>query len=147
MGQLFNPACAMEGCENPRRSLNPRGIGGFYCPSCRTKLWQTENPERHRENVRASKSRRRDAIRNFLRDYKTAAGCTDCGYNEHPAALEFDHLPEFEKSFNLSTAPFEGIAMERVLEEIAKCEVVCANCHAIRTAGRREEARDALGAL
>lgn len=68
--------------------------------------------------------------------YKLEKGCADCGYNLHPAALEFDHLPGTEKKFNVG----EKIGVykfERLWEEIAKCEVVCANCHAIRTESRR----------
>ncbi len=66
---------------------------------------------------------------------KVERGCADCGYNAHPAALDFDHLPGAEKVAGLST--LANAAWARVLEEIAKCEVVCANCHRIRTANRR----------
>lgn len=70
-----------------------------------------------------------------VEEIKMASGCVDCGYNEHPEALEFDHV-RGEKLFNVAS----GIrkAWSKVLEEIAKCEVVCANCHRIRTANRRE---------
>jgi len=64
-------------------------------------------------------------------------GCMDCGYNEHPAALEFDHHVDSEKSFNIGEQ-IGSRSRERLWEEIAKCDVVCANCHAIRTATRRQ---------
>ena len=72
-----------------------------------------------------------------VQDIKVAAGCVDCGYDKHPTALHFDHLPEFEKYDDISGMVRDGLAWSRVLEEIGKCEVVCANCHAIRTADRR----------
>lgn len=61
-------------------------------------------------------------------------GCVDCGYAAHPAALQFDHLPGVDKSFQLSNSLQRAWA--DVLAEVAKCEVVCANCHAVRTATR-----------
>lgn len=66
---------------------------------------------------------------------KLARGCADCGYNTHPAALDFDHLPGTQKSVGVSR--LSGFPWEKVEEEIAKCEVVCSNCHRIRTAERR----------
>lgn len=71
-----------------------------------------------------------------IQQYKLDKGCADCGFNSHAAALEFDHLPEFEKKFNIGEK-MGSYSMATLLEEIAKCEIVCANCHAIRTATRR----------
>ena len=70
--------------------------------------------------------------------YKMAEGCMDCGFNSHPAALEFDHLPGEDKLFNIGEK-VGCYSMETIWAEVAKCEVVCANCHAIRTAERRQE--------
>lgn len=60
-------------------------------------------------------------------------GCIDCGYNAHPAALDFDHTDG--KTANIS----ELRSMKRVMEEIERhsCVVRCANCHRIKTAERR----------
>lgn len=71
-----------------------------------------------------------------LQQYKVDQGCADCGYNTHPAALHFDHLPGVKKLFNVMER-IGSYSMERLWAEIAKCEVVCANCHAVRTAERR----------
>ncbi|MFJ1700352.1 hypothetical protein ACIOHC_35775 [Streptomyces sp. NPDC088252] len=71
-----------------------------------------------------------------VQDYKVRKGCVDCGYNNHPAALEFDHLPEFVKKFNIMEK-VGSYSMKKIWEEIAKCDVVCANCHAVRTNERR----------
>ena len=69
---------------------------------------------------------------------KLERGCADCGFNAHPAALHFDHLPGTIKRRGLSR--MASLTWTTVLDEIAKCEVVCANCHAIRTATRRQNA-------
>ena len=60
--------------------------------------------------------------------------CVDCGQRFHYAAMEFDHLGD--KSFNIgSIGP--TASRSRLLAEIEKCEIVCANCHAMRTFRRR----------
>jgi hypothetical protein len=71
----------------------------------------------------------------MVREHKLAVGCKDCGYREHVAALDFDHLPGMEKKFILGDAGKHS--WDDVLDEMAKCEVVCANCHRVRTARRR----------
>ncbi len=66
---------------------------------------------------------------------KMERGCADCGYRGHPAALQFDHLPGFEKRYKVSLM-LGAYQLHVIVAEIAKCEVVCGNCHAIRTAER-----------
>ena len=73
----------------------------------------------------------------IIQKYKLKKGCLDCGYNAHSEALEFDHKPGTEKLFNVGEK-IGALSIDKVWDEIAKCEVVCANCHAIRTATRRE---------
>lgn len=80
------------------------------------------------------KSSRVEKFRAFMRDVKDAP-CLDCGVKYHFSAMEFDHLPEHPKRFELSEGYRYSI---RTLEaEIAKCELVCANCHRYRTWARR----------
>lgn len=70
-------------------------------------------------------------------EIKLRTGCVDCGYRRCVQALEFDHLPSAEKSFSVSNAVVQNTPWKLVLAEIAKCEVVCANCHRERTVARR----------
>ena len=72
-----------------------------------------------------------------IHNYQIEKGCMDCGYNKHPAALEFDHRPGTKKSFNIGEQ-MGTYSREKLWEEIEKCDVVCANCHSIRTATRRQ---------
>jgi hypothetical protein len=70
---------------------------------------------------------------------KVNHGCVDCGYRGHHEALEFDHISD-DKRYNISEVlwkPFSAI-----IEETMKCEVVCANCHRVRTFARREALRE-----
>ncbi len=68
--------------------------------------------------------------RAFLAKQKLEQGCKDCGWKEHAEALDFDHV-RGEKKFTVSSRAWWSI--ERLAEEVVKCEVVCANCHRIRT--------------
>ncbi len=84
---------------------------------------------------RARKARFRALRLQLISDYKLARGCMDCGYKEHSEALEFDHVSG-KKSFAVSRATTD-VSLDKVYLEIAKCEVVCANCHRLRTWRRR----------
>lgn len=78
-------------------------------------------------------ARQRYAERRSLIDsIKLERGCLDCGFRGHPAALDFDHTDPAAKSWSIATNLSRSC--ERLLQEIAKCEVRCRNCHAIRTA-------------
>jgi hypothetical protein len=87
---------------------------------------------------RAGRSQRQREVLAYIQQIKLARGCVDCGYNAHPAALDFDHLPGHVKEYRLATMA-AGLRRNKIDAEIAKCEVVCANCHRIRTANRRQQ--------
>ena len=59
--------------------------------------------------------------------------CMDCGIKYPPYVMDFDHI-NGDKSFTIGPAVAK-IGMEKLQEEIDKCEVVCANCHRERTFG------------
>lgn len=66
-----------------------------------------------------------------LIDKLKEAPCTDCGETFPPCVMHFDHLDAKTKKFNISKKLHCSLRV--ILDEIAKCELVCANCHAIRT--------------
>jgi hypothetical protein len=80
------------------------------------------------EKLRKQGNDRSRKIKEFLANYKLDRGCQDCGYSKHHTALDFDHVTGI-KSINVCFA--KSIAMAK--KEIKKCEVVCSNCHRIRT--------------
>lgn len=81
------------------------------------------------EAKRNKRNRRAAKIRAMATAIKLARGCIDCGYNAHPAALDFDHV-RGEKKRNVSLF---STTQKGLLEEIAKCDVRCANCHRVKT--------------
>tara|TARA_Y100000310_G_C20309159_1_gene635412 strand:- start:340 stop:696 length:357 start_codon:yes stop_codon:yes gene_type:complete len=66
----------------------------------------------------------------FLNEFYKTAACTDCG-ETNPIVLEFDHV-RGKKLGRIARLARDG-SLEDLKLEIAKCEVVCANCHRIRT--------------
>ncbi len=64
--------------------------------------------------------------------------CADCAVKLPPECMDFDHRPGVEKLFALNR--WSRFDLGYILREIAKCDVVCANCHRLRTSKRMREA-------
>jgi hypothetical protein len=109
---------------------------GCRCKLCskeevrRKLLWSRNNPEKNREYVR----RNQRANRLIIREAKNRP-CVDCGIQYPYYVMQFDHLRD--KLIGLSTGHAMGLGKVRLQEELDKCEVVCANCHAARTHTRK----------
>lgn len=74
---------------------------------------------------------KRNTIRKFIQEYKTGKTCADCKEKYPYWILEFDHLKD--KSFTIGFYQKHTATLEAVQKEIAKCDIVCANCHRNRT--------------
>jgi hypothetical protein len=70
----------------------------------------------------------------FINQYLSTAKCMDCNIS-NPLLLEFDHVRGV-KNHNVSTLVRNGYSIQKIQEEIDKCEVVCCKCHRTRTATR-----------
>jgi hypothetical protein len=55
--------------------------------------------------------------------------CEECGYNKNLAAIDFHHVDPSNKSFQIDLRVFANSSLERILKEIEKCVMICANCH------------------
>ncbi len=85
--------------------------------------------QRHKAKRLAKIYQRRERLWEFYNQLKENLECTQCG-ESHPATLQFHHLDPQKKDFNLSESISQGYSAERIKREIAKCIVLCANCHA-----------------
>lgn len=74
---------------------------------------------------------RQNANAKFVFDYLCSHPCVICGETD-PVVLEFDHIVQQDKEFCISTA--RSFSLGRIKTEIAKCRVLCANCHRRHTA-------------
>jgi hypothetical protein len=64
----------------------------------------------------------------WFREYKSALRCMVCG-ESHPATLDFHHRDPSTKVFDIGRGVSQCFPVARMLDEIAKCDVLCANCH------------------
>lgn len=120
-----------------KNSSRPDGLGS-NCRECQKKIRKrhyTNNSQKVFSEVRARKQRLQD----YIWSVKNNSQCKDCG-ESNPIVLEFDHIGD--KEFNISAAVTRGLSQTRIAAEIAKCEVVCANCHRIRTHTRGKWVRN-----
>ena len=88
-----------------------------------------------KEKTRSIQGRNREAINDYIRSVKESTPCADCGNYYGYWIMDFDHLKD--KSFSLSRHSHHTKKLETVKDEIAKCDVVCANCHRDRTYSRQ----------
>lgn len=95
------------------------------------------NKAYYKYKAKVNKKKARDKAHQFTRRYKTLCGCIDCGYKENPVALQFDHV-RGTKFMNVSTMISRGFGIQKIKEEIRKCDVRCSNCHAIITFSRNQ---------
>ena len=86
---------------------------------------------RDKAKLRKSTKDRSKKIRQQVWDYLLEHPCVDCGISD-PVVLEFDHVTD-DKVITISKAMQRGWAYDKILSEISKCEVRCANCHRRRT--------------
>jgi hypothetical protein len=102
----------------------------FCSELCRLRDKRRRGPVRRASsNKRAQKRKRSRFLRQVVHDIKAWAGCKHCPEN-HPACLQFHHREPKDKLFSIAHAiTHGGIGLKRLLEEIVKCDVVCANCH------------------
>ena len=108
------------------------------CSRARSRRYYAENRDKHLEVIRARRARERATNQDLMLAFLATRACVDCGETD-VCVLEFDHLRD--KTCNVSTMVHRGVRWALIVEEIAKCEVVCANCHRRRTHARQNSYR------
>ena len=86
--------------------------------------------ERHKSYYLKHEAKRRQQFRELLRVAKDRP-CADCGQRFPPYVMDFDHRDPTSKRFRVSEMGSRNLAVFKT--ECEKCDVVCANCHRIRT--------------
>ncbi len=97
-----------------------------------TRKWQEKNKVTYGQY---KKSRMKE-INNWYKKYKQTLSCKHCGFSDW-RALDFHHRDPKEKKFNIGAKAFTN-AVSTLMEEMAKCDVLCANCHRIETHQQRQ---------
>lgn len=126
------------------------------CQDCRKvarRLGYARDPDRHRGYVRAhmqknmgkivAKNRQRMRSRCAAIAVMKSQPCTDCQRTFPPYVMDFDHRNPFTKLGDISSLVRRNFKWDTVLKEIRKCDLVCRNCHALRTHGPKVVSQNA----
>lgn len=116
-------------------------------PQARCKECQKDYHKQHyKDNMKAYKTRayKRNKqvtleIREYIRREKDKP-CQDCGFSYPYYVMDFDHRPGEKKLCDIARMAGSKVKLEKVKKEIAKCDIVCSNCHRIRTHNRNKTA-------
>lgn len=104
-----------------------RCLYSFECKVCHRK-YRNEfyNKNRRTEILRISASKK--AKKEWINSIKDGLKCARCGESSN-SVLQFHHTDPKTKEFEISSAASLGLSKEKIIKEIDKCEVLCANCH------------------
>lgn len=97
------------------------------CKSCYNEYIRKylKDNEKHKSRVKKGKEKRRE----FIAQLKVSTGCYLCGYKKSSGALHYHHLDPSEKEFEIGWAVNKQLTEEKIMTEIKKCVLLCANCH------------------
>ena len=117
-------------------NLQRRSVDGRQdrCRDC-CRAWYQRNQVSHKQRVRARKVAMLPVYRQRLAEYFLEHPCVDCGESDL-RVLEFDHREGADKLSEVTLLISAIVSWERIMEEIEKCDVRCANCHRRVTAER-----------
>lgn len=109
------------------------------CRACYNKYHRAKNPDQYAAEKLTHKKyvkKHRQAKTAFTTALKKDRPCMDCGQEFPHYVMDFDHVRGV-KMFEIGRARGR-FSKERLLAEVDKCELVCSNCHRIRTWTRKE---------
>ena len=87
-----------------------------------------ENKQKYLDRNRSYRA----SIIKFVQEQKELNPCKDCGIRYPYYVMDFDHLEKYDKMNDINFLSSTG-RIGALKKEIAKCEIVCSNCHRIRT--------------
>ena len=100
------------------------------------KRWYADHREEEIAKAKERNKRYRDRNRKYIDDAKSVP-CQDCGDSYPSYVMDFDHIGE-DKEYLISTMVVRQCSLSKIQKEIDKCEVVCSNCHRVRTHLRKQ---------
>ena len=101
------------------------------CKSQYNKKHYLENKQKYVDKAKRNNRRYKARNREFVYQYLLTHPCVDCG-ESNPVRLEFDHFRD--KKGNTSDLTKQACSLNRLREEMVKCDVRCASCHREKTA-------------
>lgn len=137
-------------CKNCGKKYKARLSTQKFCSKkCREAHWIVNNRERSNASSRRYRAKRyaeegqwydngvkARALKAWMIELKQKP-CTDCGGRFEVCCMDFDHRKETEKTYNVGSMFAHHYSRELIETELTKCDLVCSNCHRIRTRNRR----------
>ena len=119
--------CCTCGNIKPLSEFHRRGdkLQG-NCKSCKKEYIRKHYQANKEKYVKSSVESMRKT-REWFRDYKSNLKCSKCS-ETHPACLDFHHIDPSEKDMEVSRI-IDMNNKKRIMDEVAKCVVLCSNCH------------------
>ncbi len=121
--------------EFVRNKCKSGGYAG-YCKLCKRiidNIYYKDHLAR-RKQIRSRDKKTREENRKIVKTYLNEHPCTKCGISDF-RVLDFHHRNQSEKDYDIAT--MASLSTERLMIEIAKCDILCANCHRIKHAELR----------
>lgn len=103
-----------------------------YCRECGKSYTRADYQRKKTNYKNRSKTRRLEICKHIFTKLSNSS-CIECS-ESRIECLDFHHRDSSQKEFCIALAPNMGVSDERLESEIAKCDILCANCHRIRTA-------------
>lgn len=97
------------------------------------RLAQARYYQENKKQINASQNLKRNKMRRYIQEVKESVPCMDCGIQYPHYIMDFDHRPGTLKLFNIGSELSNMSSFEVLKNEIAKCDIVCSNCHRHRT--------------
>lgn len=107
-----------------------KGIRHPWCRAC-TREKSKKHYYANKEKYATRNKRTRQLALEYIKKAKDVP-CADCGKSYPYYVMDFDHV-HGEKTTEINRMRRDRFSLTRIKEEIAKCEIVCSNCHRIRT--------------
>jgi len=118
-------------CPRCREAARPKNKS--YCVPCQ-RLFNKEHYAKNKSYYIDKADRRYKDFQSRVDKLKDVP-CADCGGRWPPVGMDFDHLRD--KEIEVSRLVQRAGSWKKILDEIGKCEIVCAACHRVRTMNRR----------
>lgn len=104
-----------------------KNIRHSICKEC----WKEIRKKSYNKNKKTTldrNKRNKKKSRVWYNEFKSNLKCNRCPEN-HPACLEFHHVDPTKKEFTISILIGTTYSIKKIIKEIEKCEILCANCH------------------
>jgi hypothetical protein len=120
----------VDGFSWKKKSEDTRQSKCKLCYREHRNQWYSEHKDSEVKTILAYRKRKVKEIKEWYQEYKRSLSCSKCNESRSPC-LQFHHINPKDKDDSVGTMVAHGCSIRKIKKEIAKCIVLCANCHAV----------------